>query len=203
MTRFLASVLALAAMACGASNSDRPSPAPVTQPSGAAVTPTVHSQGTFMVKYEGVHVPASRPNEDGPYVTAAVDLDEGTRLRKTTEATDLHLWVHARNLRVSLSTPRGVRAVEAGVTPAGFETCFGLLWNGEAQLRVSNQAAPTQYVCLQTVEGRPSVFRVLSVVEQPANPPAAGFISIVVTLEHTTWEGNRRVAGASRRSKAS
>jgi hypothetical protein len=150
--------------------------------------PKLHSGGTFFVTYQGVSVPPAGPGEDGPYVFRAADLDEGTELPRTTEATDITVVVNARTLRVSLGTEAGVRAVEMGHALNHPSECAEILDEAKEPLKLANRQAPTGYMCLLTNEGRLCEFRVLYVRSRPVRPDRPNDQDVFVMLEYRTAE---------------
>lgn len=157
--------------------------APAPKPS-----PKLHSGGVFGVTYRGVSVPSAAPNDDGPYVSRAADLDEGRELPRTTEATDITIVVNARNLKVTLSTASGVRSAEIGHAVNHPSECADVLANATEPMKVANRQAPTGYACLQTNEGRLCEFQVLSVFKRPVKPDKPDELDIFVTVEYRTAE---------------
>jgi len=191
MKRPLLLVLTFLALACEKKSGPRPDPdppqpSPQTPAAPPVVQATVHSRGTFPVVFEGVLIDAPKPNESGPYVFASVDLDEGSRLPGAGAAQDLGLGVDARTLRVGLSTPNGLRGLSSGAGEPSADQCISGLAASQQALNVSNQAAPSEYFCVQTAQGRTSMFRVLNVSIQPETSPR--FFRITATFEHTTWD---------------
>ena len=150
--------------------------------------PKLHSGGTFFVTYRGVSVPPAVPGDDGPYVFRAADLDEGTELPRTTEATDITVVVNARTLRVSLGTEAGVRAVEMGHAVNHPSECAEILDEAKEPLKLANRQAPTGYMCLLTNEGRLCEFRVLYVSNRPVKPDRPNDQDVFVMVEYRTAE---------------
>ena len=144
----------------------------------------LHSSGTLQVLYEGVSVPPAKPNEDGPYVFRNVDLDQGVVLSKTEISSDLEVVVNARTLTVGLSSSTG-NATNVGSNDPGAAGCDSSLSHAERKATISNQSAPTNYICLRTGEGRLSVVRVLTITEQPTQPQQ---VNVLLTLEYRTFE---------------
>jgi len=150
--------------------------------------PKLHSGGTFFVTYRGVSVPPAVPGDDGPYVFRAADLDEGSELPRTTEATDITVVVNARTLRVSLGTETGVRAVEMGHAVNHPPECANILDEAKEPLKLANRQAPTGYMCLLTNEGRLCEFRVLYVRDRSVKPDRPNEQDIFVMMEYRTAE---------------
>jgi hypothetical protein len=144
----------------------------------------LHSSGTLQVLYEGVSLPPAKPGEDGPYVSKLVDLDQGVVLPKTEITSDLNIVVNARTMSVGLSAETG-NAADAGPNDPGVVNCEGLLSSAQKHATISNQSAPTNYVCLRTGEGRLSTVRVLTITEQPTQPE---LVNVLLTVEYRTFE---------------
>jgi len=147
-------------------------------------TPGIHSKGTFAVVYGGVLIDEAKPNEDGPYVFRAIDLDDGKELPRSLPTTDASIVVNGRTLGVRLEG-YGNKSVDVGPARANFWRCRDTLPGAKDAPLISMRAAPTNYACVQTSEGRVSLFRVLTVDKTFLQPR---FFKIIANVEYTTWE---------------
>ena len=151
-----------------------PPPPPTPTPVG------IYSTGTKTVTFDGVHLPPAEPNTDGPWVFRELDLEQGRDVSEG--AGDVDLQIHARTLDVTFSVSRGTKA---GTTRAAFDDCQDRLSSRKQQLTVGPTRAPTEYVCLETDEGRVSRFRVVDVRRQKSGND---FVSLTLEYEYRTWE---------------
>ncbi len=158
-------------------------PGPVEPPPPPA--PGIYSGGTRQVLFEGVSIPPREPNVSGPYVFRNLSLDEGTDTG--TPPHDVSLELDARALSVAYSFRR---AVDAGTVPVSYEKCLSLLASPDEPLRLQSAGFPTRYACVETREGRISLFRITGIHRAPVFIVGGGENNYNLTLEfeYTTWD---------------
>ena len=148
-------------------------------------TPGIYSGGTSQVQFRGVNIPPSQPGVSGPFVFRNISLDEGTDTG--TPPHDVSLEVDASALSVTYSFRR---AVDAGTVPVSYEKCLSLLASPDEPLRLQSAEFPTRYACVETREGRVSLFRVTGIHRAPVFIVGGGENNFYLTLEfeYTTWD---------------
>lgn len=132
---------------------------------GVAAAPadaeSVHRRGVLTLKLEGIHVPAQKPHESGPYTMTLIDFDAARQLTRTVPAADVGVGVAVRESAFSLSVPPGQRIAVAGAAAPTYSRCVQLLAasdKGEGPY----EKPPGVYHCVRTNEGRVARLRVLS-----------------------------------------
>ena len=148
------------------------------------VTPSIHSRGTSHVPFKGVSIPPPQPNVSGPFVFQNISLDEGAET--SIAPFDVSVELNAREQSVAYTFPR---AVDAGTVAVSYEKCRSLLEFPDEPLRLKTNRFPDRYVCLETREGRISLFRITGIRRAPVFSPGGGdnIFDLTLEFEYTTW----------------
>ena len=128
---------------------------------GSASAETIHRRGVLTLKLQGIHVPAQKPNESGPYTLTLADLDAGRQLTRTLPTADVGIGVAVREEMFSLNVPPGMHIAVAGAGAPTYARCVQLLANND-KVEGPYERPPGVYHCLRTSEGRIARVRVLS-----------------------------------------
>ena len=158
-------------------------PGPAETPPAPA--PPIYSGGTSQVLFRGVNIPPPQPGVSGPVLFRNISLDEGAETGAPPH--DVSLEIDAGDLSVTYSFRR---AVDAGTVPISYEKCLSLLASPDEPLRLQSAEFPTRYACVETREGRASLFRITRINLAPVFVVGGGNESYDLTLEfeYTTWD---------------
>lgn len=156
-----------------------PTPTPIPIPTPTSTKALIYSNGTGTVFFEGVNVPPPKQNETGPFVFRNIDLEKGQDTSGTPG--DIELSLNARTKDIFI---KANRFVNIGAKPTNYEGCQKFLLSEQAT-EPNGQITPTDYVCVQTDEGRISLFHVLSVGTQAKGND---FVDITLKFDYTTWK---------------
>lgn len=159
---------------------DPNSPILTPTPPPPITSPAIYSRGTKTTQFEGVYIPPSQSNQDGPYVFRNLDLDQG--VDTSSPQGDVSLTVDARNRVVWFTASRATRLGSSQVTHGN---CESRLNSNRSEVTVESSQFPSDYICLNTDGGRISAFRLVSINRSGGGSDS---YTVSVSFEYTTWE---------------
>ena len=177
-------------LACGGSSPKYP-PSTNAIPSEPAHTqtapePQLRSNGSGTIKLPGVYIAppgAAAPGtvESGPVVFTKLDLDNGKQVTDGGLG-DVDLSIDASRLTVNVSS-RSRLSVKK--TKASYGECKAALDGASETKAVGPTSVPTDYICVETDEGRIAEFRFTNIGKTTTNEKDIWDVNVAYVFE--TW----------------